>query len=77
MQHRVVLLDVDDRTRRARLEHRNQPELATPELTQWAAYVAENARALGGVVIDGSASSTAVAEAICRVGLELIATDRD
>ena len=74
MKNRVCLLDVDDATRAARLAKRGQPELATPDMSKWAAYLMENTRSLGGTVIDASASPDAVAAAVCKVAVELISS---
>lgn len=73
VKNRVLMLDVDDKTRAARLAKRGQPELATPEMSKWAAYLMENTRSLGGTAIDASGSPEAVAAAICGAALELVA----
>lgn len=72
MRNRVVLLDVDDATRSARLARRGQPELATAGMATWAAYLMENAGSLGGTVIDASGTPREVAEALCKLAFELV-----
>lgn len=73
VKNRVVLLDVDDETRIARLAKRGQPELATADMAKWAAYLLENTRSLGGIVVDAAGSPEQVARAICAIALELAA----
>jgi hypothetical protein len=52
---RVVLVDCDDQTRTHRLlTHRNQPELATPTMMNWAAFLRHEAREGGYEVLDTS-----------------------
>ncbi|HEX6039765.1 AAA family ATPase [Longimicrobium sp.] len=48
----IVLVDCDAHVRRARLIERGQPELATPQMDQWAAYLRGQADALGLPVLD-------------------------
>jgi hypothetical protein len=50
---RVVLVDCDDKTRTHRLlTHRNQPELATPTMMNWAAFLRREAREGGYEELD-------------------------
>jgi thymidylate kinase len=72
MRNRVVLLDADDATRAARLAKRGQPELATADMAKWAAYLMENTRSLGGMVVDASGAPESVADAICKIAFELV-----
>jgi hypothetical protein len=52
---RVVLVDCDDKIRTHRLlTHRNQPELATPTMMKWAAFLRHEARDGGFEVLDTS-----------------------
>lgn len=52
---RIVLLDCSPEVRRHRLtELREAPELATPRMDNWAAYLAAQAHALGLPVVDTS-----------------------
>lgn len=61
---RIVLLDCAPEVRRRRLtELRERPELATPRMDNWAAYLAGQAHALGLPVVD---TSNAIPEAIAR-----------
>lgn len=66
--YRIVLLDCDPATRATRLrDGRSQPELATPRMDTWAAYLRGEATALGLSVIDTSHRSIeAVADALER-----------
>jgi len=72
VKSRVVLLDVDDKTRAARLAKRGQPELATPDMSKWAAYLMENTRSLGGTAVDAAGSPTDIAHAVAAIALELV-----
>jgi hypothetical protein len=45
-------------------------DVGDPEMAPWA----ENARSLGGTIVDGKAAPDAVAAAICTVAMELLAT---
>lgn len=74
VKNRVALLDVDDQTRAARLAQRGQPELATADMAKWAAYLAENTRSLGGTLVDASGTPEQIANALCAIALELVAT---
>jgi len=76
VKNRVVLLDIDDKTRAARLAQRGQPELATPEMSTWAAYLMENTRSLGGIAVDAAGPPEQVAEALATIALELVATSQ-
>ena len=51
----MVLLDCSPGVRQARLSQRGQPELATPRMEQWAAYLRGQAGALGLPVINTDA----------------------
>jgi hypothetical protein len=73
MKNRVVLLDADDKTRAARLAKRGQPELATAAMSTWAAYLMENARSLGGTIVDASGTPEEVASSLCTIAFELVA----
>jgi thymidylate kinase len=72
VKNSVVLLDIDDQTRAARLAKRGQPELATADMSKWAAYLVENTRSLGGVVVDASGTPETVAKAVATIALELV-----
>ncbi len=72
VKNRVVLLDLDDKTRAARLAKRGQPELETRDMSAWAAYLMENTRSLGGVVVDAADSPEAVAHAVAAIAFELV-----
>jgi hypothetical protein len=63
---RIVLLDCDAHVRALRLTAtRGQPELATPSMDAWAAYLRGQADALGLPVVDTTRRSVdAVADAI-------------
>jgi energy-coupling factor transporter ATP-binding protein EcfA2 len=55
---RVVLVDCDDKTRTHRLlTHRNQPELATTTMMNWAAFLRREAREGGYEVLDTTSIS--------------------
>ena len=55
LELRIVLLDCNTAVREHRLmEFRKRPELATPRMDSWAAYLAGQAHALGLPVIDTS-----------------------
>ena len=73
VKNSVVLLEIDDATRAARLAKRGQPELATKDMSTWAAYLAENTRSLGGVVVDASGTPDAVANAVATLAFQLLA----
>ena len=52
---RVILVDCDDATRTRRLvTERRQPELANPEMMNWAAYLRREAKNAGCDVLDTS-----------------------
>lgn len=52
---RVILVDCDDATRTRRLvTERRQPELANPEMMNWAAYLRREAKEAGCEVLDTS-----------------------
>ena len=58
LEAQVILLDCSSEVRRHRLvELRNRPELASPRMDTWAAYLAGQAHALGLPIIDTSAST--------------------
>ena len=60
LEVRIVLLDCSAEVRRQRLaDLRGAPELASPQMDSWAAYLAGQAHALGLPVIDTSASTPA------------------
>jgi hypothetical protein len=55
---RVILVDCDDATRTRRLvTERRQPELANPEMMNWAAYLRREASEAGCDVLDTSGLS--------------------
>lgn len=54
---KTVLLDCSRECRADRLAARGQPELATPEMDGWAAYLREQAEALSLMVVNTSAIS--------------------
>jgi dephospho-CoA kinase len=66
---RVVLVDCDDETRTHRLlTHRNQPDLANPNMMNWAAFLRREAQADGYEVLDTSKISLeAGVEHVCRL----------
>jgi RNase adaptor protein for sRNA GlmZ degradation len=66
---RVVLVDCDDETRTHRLlTHRNQPELATPTMMNWAAFLRREARDGGYEALDTShISLEAGVERVCAL----------
>lgn len=69
---RTVLLDCDAETRGRRLGRRGQPELATPRMDNWAAYLRGQADALQLSVLDTSALTIAeVAGAVRRLAEQL------
>ena len=72
VRQRVVMLDIDEGTRRQRLAARGQPELATTDMASWAAYLAENTRSLGGTIVDASGSPSKIADAVATIALELV-----
>ncbi len=69
---RVVALDVDPATRQARLATRGQPELATPDMTSWSAYLCDAAKTLGGHVLDARGPLDDVADRVCAIARELL-----
>jgi hypothetical protein len=73
----VVLLHVDDTTRRQRLAKRGQPELATDEMCNWARYLHESAQQLGGRVIDASGELANVVDAVSVHASELLVDQPD
>lgn len=54
---RVVLVDCDYPERNARLRARGQPDLASAQMDQWAAYLKGQADALGLAVVDTTGRS--------------------
>lgn len=52
VEGQIVLVDCDPDARSMRLSGRGQPELATPDMDRWAAYLKGQADALELVVID-------------------------
>lgn len=64
---RVILVDCDDATRTRRLvTNRRQPELANPEMMNWAAYLRREAKVAGHEVLDTSRLSLAqCVERVC------------
>jgi hypothetical protein len=48
----IVLIHCSDEIRRARLIERGQPELANPQMMEWAAYLLRETRKAGGAIID-------------------------
>ncbi|CCD98106.1 conserved hypothetical protein [Bradyrhizobium sp. STM 3809] len=70
---RIILVHCDDATRTHRLCHeRNQPDLANPDMMNWARYLREEAEASGSEVLDTSKMSIEDSvEYICRsLGIE-------
>lgn len=65
---RIILVDCDDSTRRARLQiNRKQPELANPRLLNWARYLREEARSNGIEILDtGRVPLCECVNQICR-----------
>ena len=72
MRHRIALVKADPATRLDRLKQRGQPELATDDMTKWAAYLEENTRMLGGNIVDASGSPDNVATQLATVAFELV-----
>ena len=72
MRQRVALLDLDDTTRGGRLAARGQHELATPEMANWAGYLAENTKSLGGTLVDASGTPAQIADALAKLAVELL-----
>lgn len=71
---RTVLLDCSADERATRLANRGQPELATPQMSSWAAYLRAEAEALGLPVVNTSALSIpAVADVLEREAATLLA----
>jgi hypothetical protein len=63
----IILVDCSPAERRARLHGpRAQPEIATPEMDAWAAYLRGQADALGLPVLDTSDASVAASAAELR-----------
>lgn len=59
---RIVLIDCSHEVREARLVgERGQPDLASPRMAQWAAYLRGQADALGLAIVDTSTLSVAEA----------------
>lgn len=55
IQYTPILVDCDDRTRARRLSHdRQQPELATEDMMNWARYLRREAQARGHDILDTS-----------------------
>ena len=73
---RIVLLDCHADVRAARLRGpRGQPELATSQMDEWAAYLREQASAVGLPIVDtNSQSLEAIADAI-QVHLDSLRVD--
>jgi shikimate kinase len=56
IKYTVILIDCDDRTRARRLSHdRQQPELITDDMMNWAQYLRREAQAHGYEILDTSA----------------------
>lgn len=72
MRFKIALLDIDTSTRAQRLARRDQPELATDEMTTWAAYLRETTAQYGGVIVDASPALDAVVDRLCELALELV-----
>jgi molybdopterin-guanine dinucleotide biosynthesis protein len=71
----IVLIDCSSEERRRRLrESRGQPDLATPEMDAWAAYLRGQADALELAVIDTTAVS--VDEALDRLEVRVLELQR-
>jgi hypothetical protein len=69
----IVLIDCSHQVREERLhELRNQPELASPDMAAWAAYLRGQADALGLPIIDTTTVSlTAATDALSRLIMAL------
>jgi len=74
VRHRVVLLDVKDATRAERVATRGQPELANDDMSKWAAQLRENAKTLGGTIVDSTGSPEQIAGSLATIAIELLAT---
>ena len=60
----IILVDCDDETRRRRLtSDRNQPELASDDMMNWAAFLRREAEQAGAEILDTSALSIDAAAA--------------
>jgi hypothetical protein len=56
VKYTLILIDSDDRTRARRLSHdRQQPELVTDDMMNWARYLRREAQAHGDEILDTSA----------------------
>ncbi|QRM55171.1 AAA family ATPase [Sinorhizobium sp. BG8] len=68
--YRPILVDCDDQTRRQRLRvNRNQPELATQDMMNWALYLRKEAAEYGADILDtsGMAIDASVARVLARL----------
>jgi len=72
LRHKIALLDVDASTRKQRLERRDQPQLATDDMTTWAAYLRETTPQYGGVIVDATPELEIVVDKLCALALELV-----
>jgi hypothetical protein len=75
MRTAIVLLHADDSVRRERVKQRGQPELATDDMNNWASYLQEQTKLLGGVVLDASRALGEVVAAICGEAVSLVDSD--
>jgi hypothetical protein len=73
LRFKIVVLDADATTRKERLARRDEPHLATDDMTTWANYLRETTLQYGGVLVDASSELDAVVDALCVHALELIA----
>jgi hypothetical protein len=68
IKYTLILIDCDDRTRARRLlEDRQQPELVTDDMMNWARYLRLEAQAHGYYLIPPRCRCTSVAYALARL----------
>lgn len=72
MRYGVALLDLADDARRARLAQRGQRDHAITEPDDWASYLREQARDLGGTIVDASAPVDQLAARLSALALALV-----
>lgn len=70
--YKIILFDCDDETRKQRLIFRAQPELANPDMMNWARFLREETHKFDGLVIDTSNTSIEDMPQILQQALQLI-----
>lgn len=68
--YKIILVDCNDRVRRNRLAKRGQPELASEDMMNWAAYLRREAVDIGATVLDTSGLSRQYSQRKLRELLE-------